>query len=327
MEGYIVEYNKGKTRKVNPEHHRLHQRAGIKAARQVSYHKYNDPGYRRMHYVRYADDFIITIIGPRSEAVDIKDKCTEFIAKLKLTLSPEKTLITHIKENPVPFLGYLIQLSPKQKYSYFRRYAGKLRKVSAIRGSHIYLKPDIQKIKKRLANHGFCKKNGLPIPNFTFLSETQYGTIIKASRVLRGIANYYKLARNYRDFVSQINYIIRYSVAKLFAAKYRLGSIAKVFAIAGKDLKSPLNSKSLRTKKVTVGQTEEKIYYYLESIGIPRNKLDDRTKLSVGIPFTKYNEIPKPDLTPLTKNFSLSFIETIKHTPGASKIDPLNSLN
>jgi hypothetical protein len=58
--------------------------------------------------------------------------------------------------------------------------------------------------------------------------------------ILRGLANYYKLANNSRQMISHLNYIIRVSIAKIFAAKYRLGTIAKVFALAGKDLSRPM---------------------------------------------------------------------------------------
>lgn len=261
MEEYIIRFNKGKSRKINPEYDRLWKKGGVKAARKVSYHKYKLRSFRRMHYVRYADDFIITIIGTKKEALEIKNNCAEFLKGLKLTLSEEKTLITNPSDQPIPFLGYLIQKSPKQKFSYSRKYAGLIKRISThfTLGGQVYLKADTQKVIKRLHERGYCKKNGYPIPNFTFLSETQYGTIIKASYILRGLASYYKLARNFRSFMSKMNYIIRYSIAKLFAAKFRQKSIAKIFAIAGKDLGKPINSKHLKYKKAIIGQTEEKM--------------------------------------------------------------------
>ena len=118
---------------------------------------------------------------------------------------------------------------------------------------------------------------------------------------IRDINPMYKLARNYRDFMSRINYILRYSTAKLFAAKFRLSSIAKVFAIAGKDLSRPLNPSQMKNKKDVIGQTEEKIYESFTSIGISSDKLNDKKKKSgsrrVGAthPFTKYSEKPAPE--------------------------------
>jgi hypothetical protein len=321
MEEYIQNYNRGKNRKINPEYDRAWRKFGVQAAR--PYFKYDDPSYRRMHYVRYADDFIITIIGPKNEALEIKNKGTEFLKDLKLTLSEEKTLITNPRVNAIPFLGYKIQKSPKKKYSYSRIYGDRLKRVSVIRGGQVYLKADIQKVKKRLFEKGFCKKNGYPIPNFVYLNETQYGTIIKVSYILRGLASYYKLARNYRDFMSRINYILRYSTAKMFAAKFRISSIAKVYAIAGKDLKKPF-SHTQSTKSV-IGQTEERIYEYLNSLGISPEKTKYKPQIAVGLPYTKFNDIPKPDLAPLKKDFVPTFEETI--SPNSSHINPLNSLN
>jgi len=58
----------------------------------------NDPDFRRLKYVRYADDFLLGFIGPRSEAEEIKLKLEAFLRDhLKLDLSRTKTLITHAR--------------------------------------------------------------------------------------------------------------------------------------------------------------------------------------------------------------------------------------
>jgi len=68
------------------------------------------PGYR-IYYIRYADDFLIGINGPKHLANEMKRELGEFIKeKLKLTLSEEKTKITGARalgENEVQvlFLG------------------------------------------------------------------------------------------------------------------------------------------------------------------------------------------------------------------------------
>lgn len=238
---------------------------GVQAARRVPYLKYDDPSYRRMHYVRYADDFIITIIGPKNEATEIKNKCGDFLSKLNLTLSEETS--SNPRVEAIHFMGYIIQKSPKHKYSNAIIYGDRLKRVSVIRGGQVYLKADLKKVRKRLFEKGFCMKNGFPIPNFAYMSDTQYGTLIKVYDIMRGIASYYKLARNYRDFMSRINYILRYSTAKMFAAKFRLSSIAKVFAKAGKDLSRPINNKVYKPKKSVIGETEEKTHDYIKSVG------------------------------------------------------------
>src|SRR3954447_1939087 len=69
----------------------------------------NDPGFRRLHYIRYADDWLLGFTGTRREAEDIKDKVGRFLQhRLKLELSERKTLITHGRTEAVRFLGYEI---------------------------------------------------------------------------------------------------------------------------------------------------------------------------------------------------------------------------
>lgn len=69
----------------------------------------HDPNYRRLKYIRYADDFLLGFIGSKAEAKDIKAAIGEFLRdKLKLTLSPEKTLITHARTQYAHFLGYAV---------------------------------------------------------------------------------------------------------------------------------------------------------------------------------------------------------------------------
>lgn len=69
----------------------------------------NDPGYRRLRYCRYADDWLLGYTGPWQEAEQIKAGIGAFLHdELKLELSPTKTLITHGRTTPARFLGYEI---------------------------------------------------------------------------------------------------------------------------------------------------------------------------------------------------------------------------
>ena len=69
----------------------------------------NDPGYRRLHYARYADDTLFGFTGPKAEAEEIKRRLTTFLRdELHLELSAEKTLITHARTGAATFLSYEI---------------------------------------------------------------------------------------------------------------------------------------------------------------------------------------------------------------------------
>jgi hypothetical protein len=111
----------------------------------------------------------------------------------------------------------------------------------------------------------------------------------------------------------------------MFAAKFHTKSVAKILAIAGKDLGKPIKVKSLNSGKQVIGQTEEKIYDYLLTLGIPKRKAEE-TK-TVGVIYTKYSDIPTPDLTTLPKNFDPSFIEVLTDNPKRKDVNPLRALN
>ncbi len=119
----MPEYTRGVRRKPNPEHRRITgaisraRRRGDRAAvrelrkqqRRLPSSDPSDPGYRRLRYVRYADDTLLGFTGPRSEAEEIKSRLAQFLRDdLKLELSEPKTLITHARTQAARFLGYEI---------------------------------------------------------------------------------------------------------------------------------------------------------------------------------------------------------------------------
>jgi RNA-directed DNA polymerase len=62
--------------------------------------------------IRYADDFLVTVAGTRAQAEAIKEQTAEFMAEqMRLTLSPEKTAITHVDVG-FDFLGFRIKRVP-----------------------------------------------------------------------------------------------------------------------------------------------------------------------------------------------------------------------
>lgn len=76
---------------------------------------FHDPDYRRFLHCRYADDFIIGIIGSKEEAKHILNQVKEYLrTELKLDTSEEKTRINH-HQDKTRFLGYDIRLCTGQK--------------------------------------------------------------------------------------------------------------------------------------------------------------------------------------------------------------------
>jgi retron-type reverse transcriptase len=120
----IPGYTKGKIKKMKPEYMKLNSRIRRlrengapettiqplrSELREIGSTNNFDPDYRRLRYIRYADDFLLGFDGPKEEAEAIKNQIAEFLRDhLKLELSPEKTLITHARTEKARFLGYEI---------------------------------------------------------------------------------------------------------------------------------------------------------------------------------------------------------------------------
>lgn len=115
----------------------------------VPYKDLFDKNFRRIQYTRYADDFLIGIIGSKEEAKEIKSKIMEFLNDtLKLELSEEKTLITHSKKK-AHFLGYYIYVRHTQAAKYNK--SGHLRRFLS---GTVVLEMPMYSIKKKLLNYG-----------------------------------------------------------------------------------------------------------------------------------------------------------------------------
>lgn len=110
----------------------------------------NDPEFRRLYYVRYADDWIIAIRGTRSETVKTLKSIREYLKEtLKLDLSLEKTLVTNPRTDSALFLGTQIKIS---NHTYFNRGKNgqRLRSVSQL----VMIAP-LERIYKKLESAGF----------------------------------------------------------------------------------------------------------------------------------------------------------------------------
>src|SRR4051812_4101837 len=120
-EQLLPEYNRGGPRRKNPaylanksEIEKGERRGDLPAVRLLKQQRRtlpsgdpNDPGFRRLKYVRYCDDWLLGFAGPKHEAEDIKSRIRHFLrAELKLELSESKTLITHATSQAASFLGY-----------------------------------------------------------------------------------------------------------------------------------------------------------------------------------------------------------------------------
>jgi group II intron reverse transcriptase/maturase len=199
----------------------------------------------RVWYVRYADDWLIGVIGNKEFVENIKEQCREFLAQeLKIELSEEKTKITNVAEKNVNFLGFDIRKMVAQEVKIVQRVVKGRTIKSRINSVRLNFCIPVKKIIKKLEAEGFVKKHitkaGMVIyvPNaitkWIFLDHRSI--ILRYNAVIRGLINYYGFADNLRAFHSIINLYIHHSCAKTLARKLNLSNRAKAFRKFGRFL-------------------------------------------------------------------------------------------
>lgn len=257
MDGLVNDFSCGKRRAKNPAYRRLSyfmekaadDSSTIKSLRKQR-RKLNskdpfDQNFKRLNYVRYVDDFVVGVIGSRDETVKIKEKITEFLKnQLKLTLSPEKTLITNFSKQYIFFLGTFIKGTwEREKKLATVKSKGITRKVRVT--SRTVLKAPIKSLFEKATLNGFFKKR-----NQEFVS-TKVGRCINLDHedilryynsVIHGILNYYSFANNHKSLGSLIHGL-KFSCARTLALKYKLRHASKVFRKFGSKLRKTRNSK------------------------------------------------------------------------------------
>jgi group II intron reverse transcriptase/maturase len=197
--------------------------------------------FKRLYYIRHDDGFIVGVIGSFKETVGIRNKIDGFLkSALKLTLSSEKTIITHFSKKPIFFLGTFIKRNwQEEKKVVTMKRTGVTRKVRV--ASRTVLIAPIKSIFEKAAVNGFFKKlNGKFIP-------TKVGKCINLDHtdilryynsVIHGVLNYYSFVNNRKSLVSFVHGL-KFSCARTLALKYKLRHASKIFKKFGSKLKSP----------------------------------------------------------------------------------------
>jgi len=181
-----------------------------------------DVSYKRLKYVRYADDFLIGIIGSKQDAINIKEEVKNFLnEKLALELSDEKTLITHA-EKPAKFLGY--EVSVRKSDATRRNANGTLMRAF---NKRIRLTIGKDLIKNKLLEYRALdikihngKEQWKPKSRPKLVCNDDLEILDKYNKEIRGLYNYFSLANNCST-LSNFGYIMQYSMYKTFAQKYR----------------------------------------------------------------------------------------------------------
>lgn len=248
MEELKKRFDKGAERAVYPETYELEKKRGVLAKklrntnsveekqvltekiREIDRKKltmpYSDPfdtSFKRLQYVRYADDFLIGVIGSKEDAIAIKEQVKAFVADtLILELSDEKTLITH-SEKSARFLGYDIYV--RRSTATKKDKTGRL--CRHLNGT-VCLEMPTELMRKKLLEYGamtiektVCGKDNWKAKARYYLKDNDDLEILdQYNSEIRGFRNYYRIANN-AAHASSFGYIMQYSMFKTFATKYR----------------------------------------------------------------------------------------------------------
>jgi group II intron reverse transcriptase/maturase len=182
-----------------------------------------DPNYRRLFYVRYADDYLIGIIGSKQEAETVFNEVKTFLnTKLQLAISEEKSGIHHAKEGTT-FLGYVVQ-------TYTSGYMHKVRSKGFTRVGAAMRRVLREKLQLRIPEtrmSEFCQRKGYgdyetlqPSRKPIWLQMDDEEILLGYNAEMRGIANYYALATGAKRGLRRLMYRAESSFLKTLANKH-----------------------------------------------------------------------------------------------------------
>ena len=243
---YAAKFRKGDRRSINPEYWRLNNKKNrlkqklqktsneqmrksyLYEIAQLSKQMLSTPhkdamdaDFRRLQYVRYADDFLISVIGSKSECETIKADITQFMREqLKLELSDEKTLITHAQDK-AKFLGYEIFIRKSDAVK--RNRDGVLKRDF---NGAVVLTLNSAVIQKKLTEYNALEVRNIDGKDIWWSKLRRYMTPMKPEDILaqynaeiRGLYNYYSLAANVSKECASFAFIMKMSMFKTLGWK------------------------------------------------------------------------------------------------------------
>lgn len=241
---------------------------------------------RKMDYVRYGGHILIGIRGPRADAATLRKQLIEFVdQRYMLKLDNESLPIEHITKG-IMFLDHVLcrrVVYPTLRYT---ATGGKIISEKGV-GTLLSVTASLKQCIKQFRKLNFLKgdRDPDPQPCFRMFHATQAHTNAQMNKFLLAMVEWYRYADNRKKIVNFCSYIIRGSLAKLYAAKYKLRSRAKVYKIGARNLGRPLKEKK--------GQSPD--YQNLLRMGLVES-ID-------GLLFTRMSLVPEADYTPFPGNW------------------------
>lgn len=254
---------------------------------------------RKIDYVRFGGHILVGVRGPRADAATLRKQLIEFCdQKYMLKLDNECLPIEHITKG-ILFLDHVLcrrVVYPTLRYT---ATGGKIISEKGV-GTLLSVTASLKQCIKQFRKLNYLKgdRDPDPQPCFRMFHATQAHTNAQMNKFLSTMVEWYRFADNRKKIVNFCSYIIRGSLAKLYAAKYKLRSRAKVYKIGARNLSRPIKEKK--------GQSPE--YHSLLRMGLAES-ID-------GLQFTRMSLVPETDYTPFPTgwrpNHEKALLEYIK---------------
>jgi group II intron reverse transcriptase/maturase len=270
----LTVFNRGTKRRPHPEYRAIvlraqrlrrrgqmeEARAAYRAARLLPSQEPDDPGYRRLHFVRYADDWLLGFAGPKAEAEEIKGRLRTFLRDdLKLELSEEKTLITHARSHAARFLGYEIS----SMHADDKRDSRDRRSING----HIMLKVPWDAIRSTCSRY---ERRGNPDARASMLADDDFSIIGSFGAELRGYVNYYALAHNVGKLY-RLKWCMETAMLKTLANKHK-SSVMKMARKYRTRVQTPTGSLTCFQAVVDRGEGKRPLVAQFGGFSIHRRK-------------------------------------------------------
>lgn len=185
-----------------------------------------DPNFRRLRYCRYADDFLIGVIGSKAEAGEVMASVQAYLAEhLKLTVSLEKSGVQSASKG-APFLGYHV-------CTWTLPWAGPMvRRVGRDgRTLRVRYRPARGNVRLRVPQDkvtAFCRRKGYGVlaakkgrqrPQFLDSSDAEIVSAFNSE--FRGFANYYAIANGVKPSLGVLELVVFRSLLKTLAMRHQ----------------------------------------------------------------------------------------------------------
>ena len=263
MDKIKQKFDRGDKRKRNPEYDRLTSKINnlrkfqpgspelpltVRRRRATPSVDTHDPNFKRMLYLRYADDFIVLVTGTSDEANHIRNQIADTLKKkCGLELNRSKTLITAVKDG-FNFLGAFCRKVPSTKAGLFTNHHGNPAKYRM----RMRVEAPIEKLLLVLRENKFVKLNrsGEPTPTARkdMVNLEHHEIVTYYNHRIQGLLSFYSFAANFNRLGSVVS-MLNLSCALTLMLKFKLGTKRQVYVKFGRLLEDPETGVKLNIPK------------------------------------------------------------------------------